>query len=146
MNLFIKVLQRSLATFERLAASWEEAIIQRMRELITVLRQPDFWLSLVWIVSASSMLFGLAWFSVSHYDTFLRLQPALCSKTLDNARLMVIVMVAPFSLVFTLVASSEFMTIRKRRASRGWAGTGYFWGYTALMLLSWATLLYAMRC
>jgi len=126
-----------------------------------VLRQPDFWFSLIWVVLASSMLLGLAWFAVSQHDTFLRLQPRLCTKTLNNARLLVIVMVAPLSLVFTLVASSEFLALRKRRAERkhnetsrnekrpspsAWAETGYFWLYTSLMLLSWAALFWAMRC
>jgi len=146
MSLLNSLWVRFQAAAERLAASWEDAILERLRALIAVLRQPDFWFSLIWIVLASGMLLGLAWFAVKHYDTFLRLQPALCAKTLDNTRLLVIVMVAPLSLVFTLVASSEFMAIRKRRPPRRWAGTGHFWVYTALMLLSWATLLYAMRC
>jgi hypothetical protein len=75
--------------------------------------------------------------------------------------LLVIVMVAPLSLVFTLVASSEFLALRKRRAERkrfetrhnekrpspsAWAETSYFWLYTSLMLLSWAALFWAMRC
>ena len=121
-----------------------------------VLRQPDFWYSLIWVVLASGMLLGLAWFAVSQHDTFLRLQPRLCTKTLNNMRLLVIVMVAPLSLVFTLVASSEFLELRKRRAERRrnpdrlspntWLHTGYFWLFTSLMLLSWGTLFWAMRC
>ncbi len=126
-----------------------------------VLRQPDFWYSLIWVVLASGMLLGLAWFAVSQHDTFLRLQPRLCTKTLNNTRLLVIVMVAPLSLVFTLVASSEFLALRKRRAARKriearhhdkkalpitWAEIGYFWLYTSLMLLSWGALIWAMRC
>jgi hypothetical protein len=145
----------------RLVVDWEAAFLQRVGELIRVLREPDFWFSLIWVVLASSMLLGLAWLAVSQYDTFLRLQPRLCTKTLNNARLLVIVMVAPLSLVFTLVASSEFLALRKRRAERkrfetrhnekrpspsAWAETSYFWLYTSLMLLSWAALFWAMRC
>lgn len=137
---------RFQAAVERLVAGWEDAILARLRALAAVLRQPDFWIGLIWIVLASGALLGLAWFAVSQYDTFLRLRPALCTRTLDNARLLVIVMIAPLSLVFTLVASSEFLALRKRRAPRGWAGSGYFWIYTILMLLSWLALLYAMRC
>jgi hypothetical protein len=145
----------------RLVVDWEAAFLQRVGELIRVLREPDFWFSLIWVVLASSMLLGLAWLAVSQYDTFLRLQPRLCTKTLNNTRLLVIVMVAPLSLVFTLVASSEFLALRKRRAERkrfetrhnekrpspsAWAETSYFWLYTSLMLLSWAALFWAMRC
>ena len=140
----------------RRVADWEAAFLNRVGELIRVLRQPDFWFSLIWVVLASSMLLGLAWLAVSQYDTFLRLQPRLCTKTLNNARLLVIVMVAPLSLVFTLVASSEFLALRKRRAERkraqaknstsGWSRASYFWIYTGLMMMSWATLFWAMRC
>lgn len=141
-----KMWKRFLAATKRVAVSWEDSILERLRALAAVLRQPDFWISLIWIVLASGALFGLAWFAISQYDTFLRLRPALCTRTLDNARLLLIVMVAPLSLVFTLVASSEFLALRKRRAPRGWAGSGYFWSYAILMLLSWLALLYAMRC
>jgi hypothetical protein len=103
---------------KRRVAVWEAAFLQRAGELMRVLRQPDFWFSLIWVVLATGMLLGLAWFAVSQYDTFLRLQPRLCTKSLNNTRLLVIVMVAPLSLVFTLVASSEFLALRKRRAER----------------------------
>jgi hypothetical protein len=141
---------------KRRVAVWEAAFLQRAGELMRVLRQPDFWFSLIWVVLATGMLLGLAWFAVSQYDTFLRLQPRLCTKSLNNTRLLVIVMVAPLSLVFTLVASSEFLALRKRRAERRrnpdrslpntWSSTGYFWLFTSLMLLSWVTLFWAMRC
>jgi hypothetical protein len=146
MNMIGSLWKSFQAAAKHLAAAWEDAILARLRALAGVLRQPDFWISLVWIVLASGALLGLAWFAIRQYDTFLRLRPVLCTKTLDNARLLVIVMVAPLSLVFTLVASSEFLALRKRRAPRGWAGSGYFWRYTILMLLSWLALLYAMRC
>lgn len=141
---------------KRRFAFWEAVFLQRAGELIRVLRQPDFWFSLIWVVLATGMLLGLAWLAVSQYDTFLRLQPRLCTKSLNNTRLLVIVMVAPLSLVFTLVASSEFLALRKRRAERRrnpdrsspntWSSTGYFWLFTSLMLLSWVTLFWAMRC
>jgi len=148
--------QHLLSAAERRVERWMDGLVQSLRELIRVLSQPDFWLSLIWVLLAGGVFFGLAWFAVSQYDTFLRLQPKLCTKTLNNTRLLVIVMLAPLSLVFTLVASSEFLALRKRLAEKrraqtkgagsGWRGAGYFWVYTGLMVLSWAILFWAMRC
>ena len=134
------------SSVERLIEIWDAALRLRLRAVFAVLKPPEFWFALVWILLASSMLLGLAWFSISHYDTFLRLKPELCAKSLSNERLLLIVMAAPLGLISTLVASSEFLSIRKQQGRIGWAGTRYFWGYSVLMLLCWAVLLWAMRC
>lgn len=116
-----------------------------MRTLMRVLRQPDFWISLVWILLAGGMLLGLAGFAIRHYDTFLRLKPALCNGALDNQRVLIIVFAAPLSLIFTLVATSEFLTLRQRQGLFS-VGSGTFWAHAILMLISATALLWAMQC
>lgn len=140
--------QSILLRTERRLDGWEQSLRLRIRALARFLWQPDFWISLVWVVLAGGLLLGLAGFAVRHYDSFLHMKPLLCAQTLDNQRLLLIVFAAPLSLVFTLVASSEFLAIRKRRQPRAWvsAGAGTFWSHTVLMLLSAAALLWAMQC
>lgn len=140
--------QSLLLRAERRLDTWEYTLRQRVRSLARLLWHPDFWISLIWMLLAGGMLLGLAWFAIRHYDSFLHLKPLLCAEVLDNQRLLLIVFAAPLSLVFTLVATSEFLILRKRRQRHVWvgAGTGTFWLHTLLMLLAAAALLWAMQC
>lgn len=140
--------QALLTRAEQRLDVWEQRLRQQMQTLARLLWRPDFWISLIWLMLAGGLLLGLAWFAVRHYDSFLHLKPLLCAETLDNQRLLLIVFAAPLSLIFTLVSTSEFLAIRKRRHPRAWvsAGTGTFWLHTFLMLMSAAALLWAMQC
>lgn len=138
--------QRFQVATERQLAAWDAAWRVWSRNAWKTLSQPDFWISLIWIVLAGGMMLGLGWVAVSQYDTYLRLKPELCVQTLSNARLFVLVMLAPLSLVFTLVSTTEFLAIRRQERPKGWRGRRDFWIYTLLMLVSWAILLWAMRC
>lgn len=122
------------------------ALRRLMSSVVHWLRQPSFWEWLSGLILLGTLMAALVLIAVSRYDTYLRLNPLLCSEGMADRQFFIVAMAAPVSLLFMLVAVGEFWEQRDRyRAGRPvrWLHLSLFFGLAVGLA---ALVLLALQC
>jgi hypothetical protein len=122
----------------RLSAAWQEvkgAVLSR-----------EFWLLLLWLILTLGTLAWLAGMAIGHFDTYLRLKPLICEAGIGNRQFLVVTLLAPVSLVFTLSAFGELWLIREARRGGHRARWRHLLLFAGLAALSAWAVFQALAC
>ena len=119
---------------------------QILHDLTYVLRQTEFWEWLLGILLLVLVVSGLFWFASGQHDTYLRLQPLVCTDGMEDRQFLIVAVLSPVFLLLLLTAVGELwqqLDARRRGRPMHWLYLSLFSG-SALILA--ALILAALRC
>lgn len=107
---------------------------------------PEFWLLLGWIVLTLGALAWLGWMAARHFDTYLRLKPLICETGIGNRQFLVVALLGPIGLAFTLAACGELWLLREAGRTGHPAPWRHFLLFAALALACAVAVFNALSC
>lgn len=104
------------------------------------------WVIALGFLVAASVLAVVIVLAVERYDTYLRLESAVCEEGIGNRQFFIIAVATPPWLLFTLASLGELRDQFEARRSGYTPRWGYFWFFLALASGLGTLILFELRC